>query len=52
MNTLDASSTVTHSKRASPGNNLCGAVGISIADKQKAEPFIAPSVFWKYSVLE
>lgn len=26
VKTLDASLTVTHSKRASPGNNLCGAV--------------------------
>lgn len=52
VNTFNASLPVTHSKRASPGNNLCGAVSISIADKQKAEPFIAPSVFREYSVIE
>lgn len=45
VNTFAASLTVTHSERASPGNNLCGPVRISLADKQKAEPFIAPSVF-------
>ena len=50
VSTLDASSTVTHSKKKLRVNNLSSAIWTSVSDNHKTEPYPALPVFWLYSV--